>query len=523
MKNALFQVDGKPFFSVGAQMNNSSSYDAFRLERAFHIVKKTGLNTVAAPVYWECLEPEEGVYDDSQITGILEMAEKYDLHVTVLWFGTWKNGNSHYIPEWVKTDHERFTWVRTADGTPVRTISPACQAACERDCAAFTELCRYIAKADTGHRVLAIQVENEPGIIGSARDYSQASQEEFEGQVPQPVAEYAGKTGTWEEVFGFDAAEFYSAWKFSTYIEKVVEAGKAVTDLPMYTNVWLGEMHSRIAGVDYPSGGAVCKTLELFRIGAPGLDTISPDTYLQDMPVWKKLNAAYEDGVHPYYIPELMPSALAATEAIQAVVENGLCGVHFFGLDALAGPDDSILPPFAEAVNSLKTLVNMKPLIEKYQGSGKLYAVTQYEGMSEQYIDFGDYIGSVRFDNRNNDLMAKKTDGTRDNLHMFADYSNERGKGLICYEGDGKFWLAGNAWRLMLYPKSSIEAATNAAHSADFLNQRTQAFLTVREGYFDETGTYQITRRRNGDEADYGFWVTPDVGVVEVRMDANFR
>ena len=106
---------------------------------------------------------------------------------------------------------------------------------------------------------------------------------------------------------------------------------------------------------------------------------------------------------------------------------------------------------------------------------------------------------------------------------MFADYSNERGKGLICYEGDGKFWLAGNAWRLMLYPKSSIEATTNAAHSADFLNQRTQAFLTVREGYFDETGTYQITRRRNGDEADYGFWVTPDVGVVEVRMDVNFR
>ena len=74
----------------------------------------------------------------------------------------------------------------------------------------------------------------------------------------------------------------------------------------------------------------------------------------------------------------------------------------------------------------------------------------------------------------------------------------------------------------MLFPKKHIEWATNAAHSADFLNQRSQAFLSVDEGYLDDEGVFHTNIHRNGDEADYGFWVTPDVGVVRVRLDPAF-
>ena len=61
----------------------------------------------------------------------------------------------------------------------------------------------------------------------------------------------------------------------------------------------------------------------------------------------------------------------------------------------------------------------MAPLIQRYQGSGKLYAVTQYEGMSEQYIDFGDYIGIIRFSSSFGDLMAKPVLSIRDIDHFF--------------------------------------------------------------------------------------------------------
>ena len=142
--------------------------------------------------------------------------------------------------------------------------------------------------------------------------------------------------------------------------------------------------------------------------------------------------------------------------------------------------------------------------------------------MSEQYIDFGDYIGSVRFASKNGDLMAKNTDQTMDNCHFALPDDPRRGKGIICYEGNGRFYLAGSNYRLMLFPKDHVVCSTSPAHSGDFLNQRTQPFLSVCEGRFDASGNYQVSGRRNGDEADYGFWVTPDVGVVRVEMNSDF-
>ena len=71
-RHECFTVLGKPFFSVGGQLHNSSSYalgaasgekyekDA---EVSFASIKALGANTVAVPVCWDALEPEEGVFD----------------------------------------------------------------------------------------------------------------------------------------------------------------------------------------------------------------------------------------------------------------------------------------------------------------------------------------------------------------------------------------------------------------------------------------------------------------------------
>jgi beta-galactosidase GanA len=65
-------------------------------------------NTVEAPVYWEQLEPQQGHFDFTNVDQVVEGARAHGLHVVLLWFGTWKNGNMHYAPEWVKTDPARF-------------------------------------------------------------------------------------------------------------------------------------------------------------------------------------------------------------------------------------------------------------------------------------------------------------------------------------------------------------------------------------------------------------------------------
>ena len=59
MKQSLFQVNGKPYFSIGGQANNSSGYDRERLQRVIMAAKAAHMNTVAVPVYWEILEKKK--------------------------------------------------------------------------------------------------------------------------------------------------------------------------------------------------------------------------------------------------------------------------------------------------------------------------------------------------------------------------------------------------------------------------------------------------------------------------------
>ena len=83
-------------------------------------------------------------------------------------------------------------------------------------------------------------------------------------------------------------------------------------------------------------------------------------------------------------------------------------------------------------------------------------------------------------------------------------YSGYKAKGFIVYNGKGEFFIVGDAFRLKLYPKFDIVELTSAAHSGDFLNTRSQGYISVTEGFFTPDGTYIPTIIRNGDEYDYG-------------------
>ena len=280
--DSLFHVDGKPFFSIGGQLNNSTSSDPALTEKAFKTCVGLGLNTVAAPVHWELFEKEEGAYDFAQIDMLMELARRSGLRLVVLWFGTWKNGNSHYVPEWVKLQKERFLWAKANDGAEIRALSPTCEETKKADMRAFCELCGHIARNNADGCVIGIQIENEPGLIGAARDYSPQSTKLFKGRIPADAAEFIGADGTWEETFGFYAAEFFTAYHIAHYIDDIAEAGKRVLDLPMYINVWLGEMYAHIPGTNYPSGGAVTKTFRFWKHLLKHVDAIAPDIYVSD-------------------------------------------------------------------------------------------------------------------------------------------------------------------------------------------------------------------------------------------------
>src|SRR5580700_1528555 len=108
-------VDGKPFWMLGAQVDNSSGWPE-RLQAVWPAAEAMRLNTLEVPVYWEQMEPEKGRFDFSVVDTILQQARAHKVRLVLLWFGTWKNGKMHYVPEWVKSDTATYPRMMTRDG-----------------------------------------------------------------------------------------------------------------------------------------------------------------------------------------------------------------------------------------------------------------------------------------------------------------------------------------------------------------------------------------------------------------------
>src|SRR6185437_15306207 len=116
-------VDGQPYLMLGAQVGNSSGWPA-RLETLWPLASDMHVNTLEVPVYWEQLEPAEGQFDYSVVDAIVQQARAHHTHLILLWFGTWKNGKMHYVPDWVKQDTKRFPREITREGKQIDVLSP---------------------------------------------------------------------------------------------------------------------------------------------------------------------------------------------------------------------------------------------------------------------------------------------------------------------------------------------------------------------------------------------------------------
>jgi beta-galactosidase GanA len=84
-------VDGRPYLILGGQIHNSIAWP-IELPQVWESMAALHANTVEAPVYWEQLESQEGHFDFTNVDQIVEGARAHNLHVVLLWFGTWKNG-----------------------------------------------------------------------------------------------------------------------------------------------------------------------------------------------------------------------------------------------------------------------------------------------------------------------------------------------------------------------------------------------------------------------------------------------
>ena len=188
-------VDDEPFIICGGELRNSSSSSTAYMEPIWPRLHSLNLNTVLAAVSWEMIEPEEGSWDFSVVDDLITDARRYGMRLVIIYFGTWKNATSSYVPGWVKQDTERFFRAQNADGQALHTISAHCSEAQRLDARAFGRLMAHIAEVDgEQHTVIMAQVENETGILGTPRDMCIAANDAFGDEVPAELISYWTKS-----------------------------------------------------------------------------------------------------------------------------------------------------------------------------------------------------------------------------------------------------------------------------------------------------------------------------------------
>jgi hypothetical protein len=541
----VFTVDGKPFFPLGGQAHNNSGYTPEEMATAWKALAEISANTAEVPIPWELVEPREGEFDFTAVDNLVQGARAHGFKLIILWFASWKNGMMNYTPEWVKCNPERFKRVITHDNIPIAVLSTHCAANWQADQKAFSRLMAYIRKIDEAEKtVIGIQIENEPGCLGSERDFGLEAEREYQSAVPQELAAkvkeakktsiYAAwkeagahDTSTWEVMFGYNAADYFSAWSLSKYVDRIAEAGKKAYAIPMFVNVWIketfGMLGFQIAGLDYPSGGPVSSNLDLWKWNTPHIDILAPDNYIRETPLYSEVCRIYSREDNPLFIPESEATENNALTVFHGIADYNLIGCHIFGVETIMGQDGTLMPwavPIAESFKSIRAAL---PLILKYQGSGKIHAVVQQEYTYRLLINLDDYIGQVLFfresiHDTELDPGIPKFDYHHEIAYHRKQFLSMRGKGLIFQAGKNEFYLVGGGYRLLLQKKNIPLKQMSIAKTSSQLFVRLQNYICVDEGHFDQEGNWSIDRRRNGDETDHGVWMMHDVGVVHVKM-----
>ena len=532
----VFKVNGKPFFPIGGQTCNSSGYDDRASETAFKAIKLMHANTLEIPAYWNIIEPKEGEFDFTSVDALIASARRYGVKLILLWFATWKNGNMDYASAWVKTNPQRFKRVTSPTGKQIWVLSSHCQANLEADKKAFTALCKHLkAKDSADQTVIGFQIQNEPGIMGSDRDYGPEAQAIFDSPVPAKFVasmKKAGKgpvydmwqksgskeTGTWPELFGWEAGEYMTAWSVASYINSIAESGKTVYDLPMYLNVWLmGKGWWPLAGESYPSGGGVTKVLDIHKWFTPSVDMVAPDAHVAESKAYENVCKAYARDDNPFFMPETGAGANShAWNMFRGIADYNSLGDFFFGVEKVIAEDGTARPEAQMVVDSVRCAAAVIPLLLKYQGTGKVHAVIQEDLSSSDFFNFDGYMGLVEFGDRKAGYSGKDWQHATYGGQIERTETN-RGRGLIIQANKNEFYLVGANYRLFLRPQPTLDNMQPRLAIMDTAPKLPGWYIvSVDEGHFDQNGEFVIDRWRNGDEIDPAVWVEPDCGVVRV-------
>jgi hypothetical protein len=514
-------VKGKPFLMLAGELHNSSLSNAEYMGTVWPNMKAMNVNTLLGSVTWEMIEPTEGHFEFSELDKVILDARKHDIHLVLLWFGSFKNAMSTYVPGWVKKDAARFPRVHIEDADrrmkTVELLSPFNERAWRADANAFAALMRHLKEFDREHNtVIMVQVENETGLLGDSRDRSRIASELFQKPIPRDLLshlqqkdlhplfqkrfpqfqEAVAGTATWEDAFGkgISAEEIFMADAFSRYVGIVAAAGKAEYPIPFYANVWLnfddpsildlsgiplGNGTPTVAGGGakagvYPSGGPCPHTMDIWKHNAPALDFIAPDLYLHD---YEWVCKQYRHEKQPLFIPEQKRDEKGARRVWLAYGTYAAIGCSPFGIDSLQAEDS----PFTKTYGLLRSV--SKHIIE-----------AQANRPEDIMGFFFDKVEETK-EERSWTKKFGEFEVIIDRAFVFGKPGP--GAGMVIHQGNGKFLLIGEGFQVTFKSTNPKSTFTGILYS--------------EEKTVDAEGNLHTARVMNGDETRSGeFYIMPN-------------
>ena len=500
---------------LGGELSNSAATSVEDIDEVLPRMRALGLNTVLVPAYWEFVEPVEGQFDFTLIDRTIDVARREQLRVVFLWFGAWKNSMSCYTPSWFKQDTKRFPRAMTAEGKQMEIASCFSDNVLQADLKAFSALMRHIREKDPQREVvIMMQIENEIGMLESARDHS-------------PLAEKAYNKERWAERYGTDeyADEKFMALSYARYVEHLAKAARENHDMPLYVNAAMNSRGRRPG--EYPSAGPLAHLIDFWHEGAPSIDLLAPDIYDTGFKSWC---AQYAMPLRPQdggkvknrlFIPESRCCENSGVRALYAFGEHQALGFSPFAIDQ-ASPKET--ESVTQAYNLLRQLATLSPSGERNSSLFTLHSSLKTWGLlfdqedSERIIDDDGVVMTCRhyftlpWDPR-------ATDGT----------TWPEGGAMLIRLGKFDYLLAGSGvvidfktptekqqeQQKTLGEDGFAEAGENNSkftiRNSKFKGKRL-GLLSVDEVEIDAKGTMQYLRRHNGDQTHQGRHARISVG-----------
>ncbi|MFD2934071.1 GH35 family beta-galactosidase [Spirosoma flavum] len=501
-------VAGKPFLMLGGELGNSSASDMNYMKPMWPKLQQMHLNTVLAPIYWELLEPQEGKFDFTLVDELIKDARQHQIKLVLLWFGSWKNSMSCYVPGWVKTDTKRFPRIQDKKWKAHEILTPFSKNNLNADLNAFSALMRHVRDVDGRQQtIIMIQVENEIGMLPDARDHSALANAAFEQPVPQPLIQYlqtnkaslapavrtawqangAKSSGNWETLFGKSLAtdEVFIAWHLAQYTNQITEAGKAIYPLPMFVNAALNRPNVKPG--DYPSGGPLPHIIDIWKAGAPALDFFSPDFYNPDFKYWNDL---YTRPDNPFFIPEIRFEPSNAAQVFYAIGHYNAMGFSPFSIESTVKPAEEPL------ARSYVILSSLSPLILANQGKGGMNGMLFDKKMATDTIHLGDYTFTCKHDY----TLGWSAKAREEEWPMTG--------GMIIQTGPDEFTVAGTGIVITC--------------SSDKADRPNAGILQLDDGAYVD-GKWEPARRMNGDQDHQGRHIRIPVGEFGIQKLTLYR